>query len=118
RPSVEAQAMGCPVIVSNLGALPETIISPEQDAARFTGWLVPANDAGALTDRLRLALSLTPAERTKIGHRAIARAGIEVALSQMQAKTLAVYDELLGTGLAEPYANSPSFQAPPFGDGA
>jgi glycosyltransferase involved in cell wall biosynthesis len=118
RTSVEAQAMGCPVIVSNLGALPETIVSPEQDAARFTGWLVPANDADALADRLRLALSLTPADRAKIGQRAGARASVEFALSQMQAKTLAVYDELLGTHLAELYANPPSFQAAAMGDGA
>ena len=117
RTSVEAQAMGCPVIVSNLGALPETIVSPEQDASRFTGWLVPANDAVALADGLRLALSLTPAERAKIGQRASARVGVEFALSQMQAKTLAVYDELIGTNLAELYANPPSFQAAAMGDG-
>ena len=111
RTSVEAQAMGCPVIVSDLGALPETIVSPEQDAQKFTGWLVSAKDVGALTDRLKLALSLTPAERAKIAARASARASAEFALSQMQAKTLAVYDELLGTRLAERYANPPAFQA-------
>jgi glycosyltransferase involved in cell wall biosynthesis len=118
RTSVEAQAMGCPVIVSDLGALPETIVSPEQDATRFTGWLVPANDVGALADRIRLALSLTSAERTKMGARASARAGVEFALSQMQAKTLAVYDELLGTRLAELYANPPSLRAATMGNGA
>ena len=118
RTSVEAQAMGCPVIVSDLGALPETIVSPEQDATRFTGWLVPANDVGALADRVRLALSLTSAERTKMGARASARAGVEFALSQMQAKTLAVYDELLGTRLAELYANPPSLRAATMGNGA
>jgi glycosyltransferase involved in cell wall biosynthesis len=111
RTSVEAQAMGCPVIVSDLGALPETIVSPEQDAQKFTGWLVSAKDVDALTDRLKLALSLTPAERAKIAARASARASAEFALSQMQAKTLAVYDELLGTRLAERYANPPAFQA-------
>jgi glycosyltransferase involved in cell wall biosynthesis len=111
RTSVEAQAMGCPVIVSDLGGLPETIVSPEQDAQKFTGWLVSAKDVDALTDRLKLALSLTPAERAKIAARASARASAEFALSQMQAKTLAVYDELLGTRLAERYANPPAFQA-------
>jgi glycosyltransferase involved in cell wall biosynthesis len=118
RTSVEAQAMGCPVIVSNLGALPETIVSPEQDAVNFTGWLVPANHVGALADRLRLVLSLTPAERAKIGARASARASAEFALAQMQAKTLAVYDELLGTRLAELYANPPSLEAATMGNGA
>ncbi|HET7446929.1 MAG TPA: glycosyltransferase family 4 protein [Methyloceanibacter sp.] len=118
RTSVEAQAMGCPVIVSNLGALPETIVSPEQDAVNFTGWLVPANHVGALADRLRLALSLTLAERAKIGARASARASAEFALAQMQAKTLAVYDELLGTRLAELYANPPSLEASTMGNGA
>jgi hypothetical protein len=71
----------------------------------------------ALADKIKLALSLTPAERAKIGGRASARAGAEFALSQMQAKTLAVYDELLGTRLAELYANPPSFQAASMGDG-
>lgn len=118
RTSVEAQAMGCPVIVSNLGALPETIVSPEQDAVNFTGWLFPANHVGALADRLWLALSLTPAERAKIGARASARASAEFALAQMQAKTLAVYDELLGTRLAELYANPPSLEASTMGNGA
>ena len=51
RTSVEAQAMGCPVILSEIGALPETIVSPMQDKARFTGWLVPAGDAMALAER-------------------------------------------------------------------
>ncbi|MBC8012673.1 MAG: glycosyltransferase family 4 protein, partial [Methyloceanibacter sp.] len=48
RTSIEAQAMGCPVIVSDIGGLPETVVSPDQDGARFTGWLVPPDDAAAL----------------------------------------------------------------------
>jgi glycosyltransferase involved in cell wall biosynthesis len=118
RTSIEAQAMGCPVIVSDLGALPETIVSPEQDAARFTGWLIPPDDVGALAHRLRLALSLAEAERSEIGGRASARVGVEFALSQMQMKTLAVYDELLGGRLAELYAHPPSFEAAAMEDGA
>ena len=118
RTSIEAQAMGCPVIVSDLGALPETIISPHQDAARFTGWLVKPDDAVALADRLRVALALSPAERADIGGRARARVSAEFALSQMQVKTLAVYDELLGTHLAELFAHPPSFEVAALGDGA
>ena len=118
RTSIEAQAMGCPVIISNLGALPETVISPEQDPARFTGWVIPAQNADALARALRVALALTPAERAEIGGRASARASVNFTLAQMQAKTLAVYDELLGTHLAELYKHPPSFAAASIGDGA
>jgi glycosyltransferase involved in cell wall biosynthesis len=96
--------MGCPVIVSDIGALPETVISPEQDKARFTGWLVPPNDAAALADRLRFALGLSPEQRAAISARASAWAQTEFALSQMQKKTLAVYDELLRSNLAEAFS--------------
>jgi glycosyltransferase involved in cell wall biosynthesis len=118
RTSIEAQAMGCPVILSDIGALPETIISPDQDAARFTGWLVPPGDATALATRIRAALALSASERTSIGGRASARAAAEFALSQMQMKTLAVYDELLDTHLAEAFAQPPSFEPASMENGA
>ena len=62
--------MGCSVILSEIGALPETIVSPMQDKARFTGWLVPAGDAMALADAIRAALALSPEERAGIDGRA------------------------------------------------
>jgi glycosyltransferase involved in cell wall biosynthesis len=101
RTSVEAQAMGCPVIVPDLGALPETVVSAPTDAAGFTGWLVPPRDVAALQDRIAAALSLSPAQRAEIGARARAHVAAHFALSRMQAETLGVYDELLGTDLAE-----------------
>jgi glycosyltransferase involved in cell wall biosynthesis len=100
RTSVEAQAMGCPVIVPDLGALPETIIAPEQDAVGFTGWLVPPRDVPALTACIRQALQLPAAMRDEIGARARAFALQAFSLGRMQEQTLAVYDELLGTDLA------------------
>jgi glycosyltransferase involved in cell wall biosynthesis len=101
RTSVEAQSMGCPVIVPNLGALPETIVGPEQNAAGFTGWHVPAGDVPALQQRIAQALALDPAQRAEIGARAEAHVATGFALSRMQSETLAVYDELLGSDLAE-----------------
>jgi glycosyltransferase involved in cell wall biosynthesis len=111
RTSIEAQAMGCPVIVSDMGALPETIVAPERDAAGFTGWLVPPDDAAALAEKIKLALKLKPAERAEIGARARARVSAKFDLAQMQVKTLAVYDELLGTRLAELFEHPPLFEA-------
>ncbi len=111
RTSIEAQAMGCPVIVSDLGALPETVDAAERDAAGFTGWLVPPGDEAALAEKIALALSLTQDERSKIGARAHARVSALFQLAQMQSKTLAVYDELLGTDLARRFAHPPALQA-------
>jgi len=106
RTSVEAQAMGCPVIVPDLGALPETIVSPEADPAGFTGWLVPSRDVTALKDRIAKALALDPVQRAEIGSRAGAHVAANFALARMQAQTLAVYDELLGTDLAARFERS------------
>ncbi len=100
RTSIEAQAMGCPVIVSNLGALPETVVAADGDT-NFTGWLVPPGDSDALAAKIALALGLSPHRRLEIGARAHARATTLFELAQMQVKTLRVYDELLGTDLAE-----------------
>jgi glycosyltransferase involved in cell wall biosynthesis len=101
RASIEAQAMGCPVVVSNLGALPETVVAGGHDDARFTGWLVPAGDVPALATAIGRGLKLAPAERQTIGARAREHVMGSFTLAQMQSQTLAVYDELLGSGLAE-----------------
>jgi len=95
--------MGCPVIVSDLGALPETIDATERDGPGFTGWLVSPGNVEALADRIRLALMLTAAERSQIGSRAHSRIKALFQLAQMQVKTLAVYDELLGTELVKQF---------------
>jgi glycosyltransferase involved in cell wall biosynthesis len=101
RTSAEAQAMGCPVIVPDLGALPETIVSTEQSEARFTGWLFPPRDVAALASRIGQALAMTPLERDAISARARTHVAGKFMLERMQGSTLAVYDELLGTDLAE-----------------
>jgi glycosyltransferase involved in cell wall biosynthesis len=112
RTSIEAQAMGCPVVVSNLGALPETIDDAEAGPARFTGWLIPPADSDALAAKILLALKLTPEERAAIGARAHARVSALFELAQMQSKTLQVYDELLGSDLARRFANPPALRDP------
>jgi glycosyltransferase involved in cell wall biosynthesis len=93
--------MGCPVIVPDLGALPETILAPGQSQTGFTGWLFPPRDIASLASRISRALALKAAERAAIGSRAQAHVAANFTLAQMQGATLAVYDELLGTDLAE-----------------
>jgi glycosyltransferase involved in cell wall biosynthesis len=101
RTAIEAQAMGTPVIATEIGAPPETVRSAQrfgQDGA--TGWLVPPSDATALAQVLGAALSLTTEERTRMGERARAHAIEGFSLRRMKQATLQVYDSLLDTHLA------------------
>jgi len=104
RTAVESQAMGCPVIATRIGAPPETVLSPpEHGPHSMTGWLVPAGDAEALAGALLEALSLDTASRRELAARARSHAVSAFSLRQMRLKTLAVYDELIGTGLIARY---------------
>jgi len=103
RTSIEAQAMGCPVIVSDLGALPETMISSDQSTEGFTGWLAPPADVSKIADAIKFSLALSSAQRRQISVRARAHVRRCFSLRQMQLKTLAVYDELLDTNLAKQF---------------
>jgi len=99
RTSIEAQAMGCPVIVSDIGAAPETIIPALPGKQDYTGWIVPCRDPGAIAERVAEALELPPQQRAALGARARRHAADKFSLSHMQRATLSVYDELLGTRL-------------------
>lgn len=96
RAAVEAQAAKVPVIVSDLGAVPETVLAPPEvsDAAR-TGWRVPPGDAQALAKAIETALRLTETDRKKLTARARAHVSEKFSVEAMCAKTLAVYRTLL-----------------------
>jgi glycosyltransferase involved in cell wall biosynthesis len=97
RVAVEAQAMGAPVIVSDLGAVPETVLSPPQTPpAERTGWRVPADDAAALADALTQALALRASAREALARRARTHVEAHFSLERMVADTLDVYQALLG----------------------
>ena len=101
RAAAEAEAMGCPVIATAIGAPPETVrAEPYVGPGEFTGWLVPPGDAPALVRQLGLALALTADERSAIGGRARAHVLRNFSLAGMKGATLEVYDQLLGTGLS------------------
>jgi glycosyltransferase involved in cell wall biosynthesis len=89
RVIVEAQAMGRPVIVTNHGAVRETVIAGE------TAWAVPPNDADALAEALADALGLDADQRAILGERAMNYVNARFTRDRMCSDTLAVYDELL-----------------------
>jgi glycosyltransferase involved in cell wall biosynthesis len=91
--------MGCPVILTDVGAAPENVI-PAGRSGDFTGWVVPPADSAALAAAIGAALALSPAARAALGERARAHATAQFALEKMQWATLAIYDELLGSELA------------------
>lgn len=102
RVATEAQAMGCPVIATDIGAPPETVAAvPRVAAGEATGWLVPPGDAGRLAAAMDEALSLSPEARAALGGRARARVLAHFSLDAMRRQTLEVYDSLLGTRLAK-----------------
>jgi glycosyltransferase involved in cell wall biosynthesis len=86
RVVIEAQAMGRPVIASDLGGPVETVRHGE------TGWRVQPNDPQALAAAIGVALDLDPADRIALGERA--RASVPTVRA-MQDATLEVYQALL-----------------------
>lgn len=99
RASIEAQAMGCPVIVNDGGALPETLLPGGR-----SGWIVPAGHGVALAQALETALQL-PAEAHAAMAAAARRHALGFSKSVLQKKTLEVYDSLLGTRMANAFAD-------------
>ena len=96
RSAVEAQAMGTPVVVSDLGAVPETVRSPpEVPLHDRTGWRVPPGDARALADAIAAALGLGASAREAMAARARAHVERRFSLERMVADTLDVYCALL-----------------------
>jgi glycosyltransferase involved in cell wall biosynthesis len=103
RASAEAQAMGCPVIVSNLGALPETLGVGKNGTHQSTGWTFETGNETVLASRIEGALRLS--KDVVEGMRNAARVHIAANFSKtvLQSKTLHVYDGLIGTHLAEAF---------------
>lgn len=100
RVATEAQAMGCPVIATDIGAPPETVAAaPNVGPEEVTGWLVPPGNPERLAEAMGEALSLSPEARRAQGDRARARVLTNFSLTTMRLDTLDVYDRLLGTHL-------------------
>jgi glycosyltransferase involved in cell wall biosynthesis len=89
RVPVEAQAMGRPVVASDLGGFRETIVDG------VTGLLFPPGDAGRLAAAIAGALMLTLEQREAIAAEAIGNIRAKFTKEHMCAATLAVYRELV-----------------------
>jgi glycosyltransferase involved in cell wall biosynthesis len=96
RSAVEAQALGTPVVVTDIGAVPETVLAPP-DVAREarTGWRIPPGDAAAMAAALSEALDLRASQRDALALRARLHVEQHFSLPKMCAQTLAVYVDLL-----------------------
>ncbi len=93
--AVEAEAAGCPVIVSDVGAFPETVLAPPEVAnAERTGWRVPPGDGEALAAAIREALGLAPQARAALIERARAHVLPRYSIAAMTAATLELYARL------------------------
>ncbi|MGD9543736.1 MAG: glycosyltransferase family 4 protein [Methylocystis sp.] len=97
RIAVEAQAMGAPVIISDIGAAPEVVQAPPQTPRHLaTGWRTPPGDPAILAGAMAEALSLTASARDELALRARRNAQERFSVEEMQRGTLQVYESLLG----------------------
>ena len=96
RSAVEAQAMGAPVVVSDLGAVPETVLAPPQVPALRApaGASRPATPARWPTPS-REALALGASARDALARRARGHVEAHFSLERMFGETLAVYAAML-----------------------
>ncbi|MBM4024121.1 MAG: glycosyltransferase [Planctomycetes bacterium] len=94
---LEAQAMGKPVVGTDVGGIPETF----EDGS--TGLLVPARDVDALTRALETLLR-DEALRREMGARAAERIRVRFSQEAAVRNTIEVYDRVLAPARALPAA--------------
>jgi glycosyltransferase involved in cell wall biosynthesis len=90
RVSIEAQALGRPVVATDIGGLGETLMPA------VTGWLVPPDNPAELAHALELALAMPDDARARLAVRARGLVQRLFSIERMAESTMAVYRELLG----------------------
>jgi glycosyltransferase involved in cell wall biosynthesis len=89
RTAAEAQAMGLPIIASDLGGAKETV------DPGVTGFLFAPGDEVALAARLKAVLDMSVAARTAMGAAGFARVRELFTTQSLQRDTLALYQRVL-----------------------
>lgn len=96
RVAVEAQAMGVPVVVSNLGAVPETVLAPPQVRPdQRTGWRISPDHPEELADAIAEAIELMPSAFSALAQRARQHVTEKFSLERMVSETLDCYGALI-----------------------
>jgi glycosyltransferase involved in cell wall biosynthesis len=96
RSAVEAQAMGTPVVVTDLGAVAETVLTPPRVTREHrTGWTIPPNDPEALAAVLENILGMGAAARDALAERARNHVEKSFGLEKMCSQTLEIYARLI-----------------------
>ncbi|MEJ5300401.1 MAG: glycosyltransferase [Thermodesulforhabdaceae bacterium] len=85
---VAAMAMGLPVVGTNIGGTPETVLDGE------TGFLVPPNDPKSLAEKISLLVKDSEMRRS-MGAKAMERARKLYSIESYVGKVMAIYDDLL-----------------------
>jgi glycosyltransferase involved in cell wall biosynthesis len=96
----QAQAMARPAIVSDVGMLPEHVLTPPRMAEELrTGWVVAPGEPIELAQTLKLALALEPTAYQAMSARAREFAKYMFSPHSAAAATRAVYTSLLSRDL-------------------
>lgn len=88
----EAMVMGCPMLVSNVGGLPENVSNG------VDGWIVPPRNASAIAQVLR-EVAADPGRVRLMGHMAAMKARSEFCFENFAAATHGVYMDALSVHL-------------------
>ena len=102
RGAVEAEAMGVPVIASNLGGYTETVVEGQ------TGFLVPAGATGPLCGAIERMIDAGAEKRAEMGQKGQERVRALYSKTALQSATLAVYQRVLSEADSRKTAKAPA----------
>ena len=93
---MEAGALERPVIVTNIGAVGETVLAePQVSAEQRTGWKIEPQRPDQLANAILEVLQLSQTERDAIGLRARQYVTGRFSLEAMCRSTISIYETLL-----------------------